>query len=399
MNKLLLIALNEYKHRTARKSFIIILLAPLLIIVFSVIIGYFSATSALKSDKGIVGYVDPSGAMAHAMPPPVDADNTFQRYPDRASADDALRSQHIIAYFSLAANFTSTGQADFYYWQFKPGKQVMVAFDRFVRTALVDGTDAAVTQRLLSGSHYVLSTPDGSRTFSDNDVFAIVLPLVVSGLFIIALFGGASYLLQAVVDEKENRTMEIIITSVTPMQLMSGKIIGLAAVALTQVGVWLAAGTVALQLVKTKFDFMQNARVDPLFIVIAIVFSMLQYLLYGAFMAAIGSVVLDAKQGQSWSSPVIITGMLPMFFFGVILFDPNGTLAVILSLFPLTAPLALILRYNMTSVPIWQIGVAFVLLVLSVAGAMWMASRVFRFGMLRYGQTIKLAEIASHIRF
>jgi ABC-2 type transport system permease protein len=381
-----------------RKSFIIMLMAPLLIILFSAIVGYFSASSALKGDKGIVGYVDPSGALVHAIPAAADADNTFQQYPDRASADEALRSQHIVAYFSLAANFTSTGQADFYYWQFKPGKQVQAAFNQFVKTALIDGTDSAVAQRLLSGSHYLLSTPDGSRTFSDNDVFAIILPLVVSGMFMIALFSGASYLLQAVVDEKENRTMEIIITSVTPMQLMSGKIIGLAAVALTQVGVWLAAGMAAVQLLKTKLDFMQNVHVDPIFIVMAIAFSILQYLLYGAFMAAIGSVVLDAKQGQTWSSPIIISGMLPMFFFGVILFDPNGTLAVILSLFPLTAPLAMILRYNMTNVPLWQIAVAFILLVLSVIGAMWLAARVFRLGMLRYGQTISLAEIASHIR-
>lgn len=399
MNKLLLIAMNEYRHRTARKSFIIVLMAPLLIIVFSVIVGYFSASSAQKSDKGVIGYIDPSGALAQAILPPADADNTFLRYPDAASADEALRSRKVIAYFNLAANFTSTGKADFYYWQIKPGKQVMRAFDQFMKTALVDGADPAVTQRLLSGSNYMLSTPDGSRTFSDNDIFAIVLPMLVSVLFIVALFGGASYLLQAVIDEKENRTMEIIITSVTPMQLMSGKIIGLAGVALTQVGVWLVAGTAAFQIAKTNFDFMQNAHIDPMFIVIALVFSILQYLLYGAFMAAIGSVVLDAKQGQSWSSPVVIAGMLPWFFFGVILFDPNGTLAVILSLFPLTAPLALILRYSMTNVPAWQIGVALFLLVLSVIGAMWFASRVFRFGMLRYGQSIKLAEVAAHIRF
>jgi ABC-2 type transport system permease protein len=399
MNKFLLVAANEYKHRAARKSFILVLLAPLLIIIIAVIVGFLSASAAIKSDKGVIGYIDPQNVLAHAVQPPSDADNIFQRFNDKASADAALTAQQIIAYYQLAPDFAATGNADFYYWKIPPGQQVKRAFDHFAKTAVVDGANPAITERLLAGSNYSLSTPDGARTFSDNDIFAIIFPLGVSILFIIALFGGASYLLQAVVDEKENRTMEIIITSVTPMQLMSGKIVGLAGVALTQVAVWLIAGTVAFQFAKQRFDFLQSAHIDIGFIILALVLSILQYLLYGAFIAAIGSVVLDAKQGQSWSSPVIMTGMLPLLFFGVIIFDPNGVLAVILSLFPLTAPLALLLRYGMTSIPAWQIVTAITLIILSIIGAIWLASKVFRIGMLRYGQAIKLTEIAANIRF
>ena len=169
--------------------------------------------------------------------------------------------------------------------------------------------------------------------------------------------------------------------------------------ALTQVAVWLIAGTVVFQIAKQRFEFLQSAHIDFGFIILALVLSILQYLLYGSFMAAIGSVVLDAKQGQSWSSPVILAGMTPLFFFGVIIFDPNGALAVILSLFPLTAPLALLLRYGMTSIPAWQIIVSLALITLSIIGAMWMASKVFRFGILRYGQGIKLSELAAKIKF
>lgn len=399
MNKFLLIALTEYKHRAGRKSFIFVLLAPLLIIAVAVVVGFLSASAAMNSDKGVVGYIDPQNALAKAIQPPADADNTFRGFDDQSSAEGALASGQIIAYYRLAPDFTASGKADFFYWKNKPGKKVQNAFDYFAKTALVDGANPGITQRLLSGTRFILSTPDGSRTFNDNDVFAIIFPLGVSILFIVALFSGASYLLQAVVDEKENRTMEILITSVTPMQLMSGKIVGLACVALTQVAIWLIAGTVAFQVAKQRFDFLQSAHIDIGFIVLALVLSILQYLLYGAFMAAIGSVALDAKQGQSWSSPIIVTGLTPLFFFGVILFDPNGALSVILSLFPLTAPLALLLRYEMTSIPAWQIAVSLALVILSVIGAMWLASKVFRFGMLRYGQGIKLSEIAARIRF
>jgi ABC-2 type transport system permease protein len=91
--------------------------------------------------------------------------------------------------------------------------------------------------------------------------------------------------------------------------------------------------------------------------------------------------------------------MAPFLFFVVILFDPNGTLAVLLSLFPFTAPMTLMLRYGMTSVPLWQIGLALVLLVLSVIGAMWLAGRIFRIGMLRFDTGVKWGELANSIKF
>ncbi len=399
MRKVFQIARNEYRRRVARKSFILVLLMPLFIVVVGVAVSLLSASAAINSDRGVVGYIDPNHALARAIQPPANAANTFARFPDVAAAEAALRSRQIIAYYVLAPDFATSGKVDFVYWQNQPGNTVKRAFDRFARSAIVDGSNAQVAQRLLNGTNFTLRTPDGSRTFNNNDVFSIVMPLAVAVLFVISLFSGAAYLMQAVVDEKENRTIEIIITSVTPMQLMSGKIVGLAAVGLTQVVVWLVAGAAALQAARPHVEFLQTARIDPGFIALALVLSVLQYLLLGSFMAAIGSVVVDVKQGQAWSSPVTLVSMVPLFFFALIVFDPNSIIAVILSLFPLTAPLALLLRYNMTAVPAWQIVAAIGLLALSVAGAMWLAARIFRIGMLRYGQAVKIGEIAAAIHF
>lgn len=399
MKKVLQIALSEYRRRVARKSFIIVLLMPLILIAVIVVVGYLSAAATINSDKGVVGYVDPANALAHATPPPAGADNTFRRFDGEEAARAALQSQEIIAYYALAPDFATSGNAGFYFWKNEPGNSVKRAFNQFVKSALVDGRDAQVTRRLLDGTNFTLRTPDGARTFSDNDVFSILFPIVVAILFIIALFGGASYLLQAVVDEKENRTIEIVVTSVTPMQLMSGKIIGLAAVGLTQIAVWLIGAMVALQATRGQIEFLQNARIEPGFVALAVVLSVLHYLLFGAIMAGVGSVVTDVKQGQSLATPFNLIAMVPMFFFTVILFDPNGVLAVILSLFPFTSPLTLLMRYSMTSVPLWQIALAIALLALTVVGAMGLAARIFRMGMLRYGQRVSIREIAANIRF
>jgi ABC-2 type transport system permease protein len=399
MNKLLKIALNEYKRRVARKSFIVVLLLPLILGAVIVAISLITASSVVKSDNGVVGYVDPGNLLATAEQPPAGSDNTFQRFDAAAAARTALERKEIIAYYVLAPDFATSGQVEFFYWQNEPGKTVRTAFERFVRSAMADGRDPRITARVLAGSTYSFETPDRSRTFSENNLFSIIFPIVIAILFIITLFGGASYLLQAVVDEKENRTIEIVVTSVTPLQLMGGKIVGLAAVGLTQIGVWLAGAVVALQLARDRVDFLRDASIEPGFIALALVLSVLQYLLYGAIMAGIGSVVVDQKQGQSLSTPFTMTAMIPMFFLAVILFDPNSTLAVILSLFPLTAPLTILMRWSMTSVPLWQIALSLALLALTVAGAMWLAARIFRIGMLRFGQRVSISEIAASIRF
>ncbi len=399
MKKILLIALREYERQVARKAFIGVLLFPLFIIAIAVVVGFVSASSTIHSDQGVVGYVDPGNALARATHPPADADNTFQKFDTAEAAQAALEQKQIIAYYVLAPDFAVSRQAEFRYWQNEPGNRVRRAFDNFVRSALLADIPPATATRLMEGPIFTQTTLDGSRTFDENNIMSFVLPFIAGILFIIALFSGASYLLQAVVDEKENRTIEIVVSSVTPMQLMSGKVIGLAGVGLTQVLVWLIGASVAVFLLRDRLEFLQSITIDPGFVALAFVLFVLQYLIYGAIMAGIGSIVADAKQGQSYSTPFTLAAMIPWFFLTAILFDPNGAVAVVLSLFPLSAPLTLLVRYSMTSIPAWQLVAAIGVMILTAIGAMWLAARIFRIGMLRFGQRVNLSEIAANIRF
>ncbi len=399
MKKILLIALREYERQVARKAFIGVLLLPLFIIAIGAVVGLISASSTINSDRGVIGYVDPGNALANATHPPADADNTFQRFETVEAAQAALEQKRIIAYYALAPDFAATRQADLRYWQNEPGNRVRRAFEAFARSALLADAPPAVRARLIEGATFTQTTLDGSRTFDENNIMSFVLPLIAAILFIIALFSGASYLLQAVVDEKENRTIEIIVSSVTPMQLMSGKVIGLAGVGLTQILVWLMGASAAVFLLRDRLEFLQGIAIDPGFVALAFALFVLQYLIYGAIMAGIGSIVVDARQGQSYSTPFTLAAMIPWFFLTAILFDPNGVVAIALSLFPLTAPLTLLVRYSMTSIPAWQLVVAIGLMILTAIGALWLAARIFRIGMLRFGQRVNLSEIAANIRF
>jgi ABC-2 type transport system permease protein len=399
MKKILRIVVYEYRRQVARRAFIGTLLFPLFIIGISVAIGLITATTTIDSDKGVIGYVDPSGALAKAVPPPADSDHPIQKFADAAEARAALEDDRLIAYYELAPDFADTRKAYMYYWQVEPGRAVRRAFERFALSADLAGLDPQTAARLDQGNTYTYVSLDGARDFSEDNFMVFLMPLFTAILFMIALFSGASYLMQAVVDEKENRTIEILVTSVTPTQLMTGKVVGLAGVGLTQIGVWLVGISAALFILRDRLDFLQGISVEPSFIALALVLYVLQYLVLGAIMAGIGSTVVDAKQGQSYATPFTLLATLPVFFITVILFDPNGVIAVVLSLFPLTSPMTLLMRTGMTSVPAWQVIAAIALLAVSAVGAMWLAGRVFRAGMLRYGQRMSIAEIAASVRF
>jgi ABC-2 type transport system permease protein len=161
---------------------------------------------------------------------------------------------------------------------------------------------------------------------------------------------------------------------------------------------WTSALLIVLGLASQRVPFLNAVRVEPGFIATALLMFVLEYLLFSALMGAIGSLVTSAKDGQSLSSPVILVAMTPWFFIPVFFIAPNGLIAVALSLFPLSAPLAMLLRYAAAPVPIWQVILAMVLLGGSVVGALWLASRVFRIGMLEYGKPVSLKAVWEGLR-
>ena len=399
MRKLFLIAWHEYKKYVLRKRFIGALLAPLLFMAFGGIVAVITVQSFADSDAGVVGYVDPAHALATAHRT-ADAETqvTFTSFESKGEADAALKKENIRAYYVLASDFAQTGHADLFYWKRNLSDEIRNDFERYARSAVLSPMKPQIAERLEHGIDFTFETPDRSRSFGENNIVGFVLPFVFGLIFFIALFAGAQYLMQAVIEEKENRTMEVLISTVTPTQLMGGKILGLGALGLTQVGVWLSAVAIGLAIASQRLTFLQGVQIAPTFIAVALVLFVLEYVLFGSVMAAIGSAVLDQKQAQQYMGPFVLLAISPEFFIPVIFLDPNGVIATILTLFPFTAPLALVFRYGLTTVPVWQIVVAVVLLIGFAAGGLWLAGRVFRLGMLRYGKAVAFREIVAEVR-
>ena len=398
MEKTLLIARHEFATHVLRKRFIGALLGPLLILVLSVGIGAVTVAALSRRDIATIGVIDPKQVLMTAPTVVVDT-ATFERFADADAAKQALQSERITAYYELADDFSASGRASLFFWQQAPNDTLQNAFEKLVRLHLLGGTNTQVTHRVIEGSTFSLETLDGSRKFGENSAVSFLLPIVMGVLFLIALMSGTQYLMQAIVDEKENRTIEIMVTSVSPTQLMIGKVIGLGGLGLFQVLVWLGSLVVVLAVAGVRVPFLREVNIQPGFIVVAIIMFVLNYLLLGAIMVAVGAAVTDAKQAQTFASPFVMLAVAPEFFIPVLLFDPNGVIAVILSLFPFTSPLAMVLRYGITQLPAWQIAASLVLMALAALGAFWLAGRIFRMGMLRTGQRLSLSEMAAAIRF
>ena len=381
-----------------RRRFVIALLMPLIMIV--IISGVLTVIFTLveQSDRGVIAYVDPGNALARASAP-ADAINTFIRVTSVDEARAMLRDGTAIAAYALAPDFGATRSAELIFWERRPSRDVERAFERFAATPLLADRPTEIQQRIVQGPTFTFETSDGSRTTDAIGLIAgFVIPILLGILFIVALFSGAQYLMQAVIEEKENRTMEVIVTSISPLELMTGKVLGLAGVGLTQVVTWTSALLIALALASQQLPLLKNVRVEPGFIALALLMFVLEYLLFSALMGAIGSMVTSAKDGQSLSGPLILLAMTPQFFIPVFFIAPNGPIAVALSLFPLSAPLALLLRYAAAPVPIWQVILAMAVLAASVVGALWLASRVFRIGMLEYGRRVSLKTVWEGLR-
>lgn len=235
MKKFWLVFVNEYKRHVLRKRFVFAILSMPLFVAFLVLVGFLSVY--VQYNKAPVGYIAPADMLEESRQVPEEEDKVmraveFIRYTDEATALTDLQVQKIQAYFVISPDYIENGEVTLVKNQ-KSGENIESDFTDFLQYNLLSGDSEAVATRLLDGANLIVRSADGTRELSTDNWIAVMLPMLAGILFIIAVNISGGYLLQAVVEEKENRTMEIIVTSVSPAQLMAGKVIGDLLVGLT----------------------------------------------------------------------------------------------------------------------------------------------------------------------
>lgn len=230
---------------------------------------------------------------------------------------------------------------------------------------------------------------------------SFVLAFVMMMLIYVMIIAYGMTVLRGVVEEKQSRIVEVIISSVTPMELLFGKVIGIGMVGLTQLTVW-ALFSLLMPAVLTSAVASIKAMmpdVSLLILIYFLIYFVLGYFLYASLYAMVGALVSSEQDAQQLQTPVTLLLVIPIVISQFILRDPNSTLAVVLSLFPFFSPILMFLRITIQTPPFWQISLSILLLTLSVVLCSWIGGKIYRVGILMYGKRPSLPEIVRWLKY
>ena len=242
---------------------------------------------------------------------------------------------------------------------------------------------------------------EGEEQVSKAEEIRQYAPMGFVYMLFVAIMTVAQMLLSSTIEEKSNRIVEVLLSSVTPWELMLGKLMGVALVGITLLAAWMVSIYFVLNYFSGGGDetagILIKLLIGPGLFVPFVAYFVLGYLLYSSLLLAVGSTCNTLKDAQNFMGPAMTVLMVPLWTMFFIVRDPNGTLAHVLSWIPVFTPFTMMNRMA-GDPPTWEVVGTFVLLALSVALAIWLSGRIFQNGILRTGQPPKLLELFKLVR-
>jgi ABC-2 type transport system permease protein len=341
------------------------------------------------------GFVDHSGLIVEI---PADLPDVLLGFSDEAAARAALTNGTIAAYYIVPADYLESG--DLLY--INPDYSLVatntdqswlmgrVLFANLLgndpeRIARAGQPMDVQVQPLTAGA-----PPSGSTGGDEDSSAHFYVPYGAMMILYVVILAASGLLLNSVAEEKRDRVVETLLLTVSPRRLLAGKILGLGAVGLLQAGIWFSVGYGLLRLLGRTVSLPPEADLPLSLVVWAILFFLLGYAIYASLMAGLGALVADLKESSQATILVIWPLLIPIFFIAALIERTNGSLAVGLSLFPLTAPVAMIARLAVGGVPLWQPLLAVVLMLLTILLVVRAVGGIFRAQTLLSGQPFSI---------
>jgi ABC-2 type transport system permease protein len=403
--KVWVITRHEYLTNVKRLAFIIVTAIVPALAIFALLAATVFGGEARQLGEFLerqltggkpTGVVDLSGTFSPIQP---EYREDFIPYQSEDAAADALEAEEISNALLIPEDYMETGTvivltegSGFGAAEVSDSARIR-AF--FVDHVLAGRVDAEVRRRATEPIKPEPRVISGGRTQGEGPLsflFTFVVPYVLSFFLIMTIFISSSYLLRSVAEEKETRVVEIVISSVRPMELMTGKVIGLGALGLTQVLIWVlsavgfSGGLVAL--------IAAGALLIPTRVVIlSVVYYLLGYVVYAILMAGVGALGTNMQESQQLGSIFSFFAAVPYMLSGFLFANPNMPVARVLSFFPLTAATMMMLRLPLADVPWVDVAGSIAALVVFIPLALWVGGKLFRVGLLIYGKRPTLKEI------
>lgn len=324
-------------------------------------------------------------------------------YKTESEAKTALLEETLNEYLIIPPDYLTTGVVVRYTLEreMDAPEEVQKAVRDFLLDNLLEGQNPEIRQRAempLALANIRLDG-EGNVAVDQGGFGAFVIPYLFSILLIMSIFTSSGFLLQGLGEEKQNRIMEILLSSISARQLLTGKVLGLGAAGLLQMVVWMATIGLMLPLASDIIGgFFSTLQVSTNLLVLGIIYFILGYLFFATIMAGVGSVSTTPQEGQQLSTIFTLIGVVPFWFLWFIIENPGHILSLIFTLFPFTAPITVIVRLGLADVPIWELIISIVLLIASIIGLLYIAAKVFRAFLLMYGKRPDMRQIFKAIK-
>lgn len=437
MNHLPLIIKREYLTKVKNKSFIVMtFLSPLIMIALIAVVSYLSQ---LNNDKQrTISVLDETGFLKDVFQ---DLDNTSYTNLNGLNLEDALalvkeKEDYGLLHISSVDSLDAFSNNVKFYSEESPSISVMSGLERKIEKRLreiklqKDGVSLAQIEASKININIEQESYDGEKSSKIDNLVKLAFGGAAGYLLFMFIIIYGNMIMRSVIEEKTSRIIEVIISSVKPIQLMMGKIIGTSLAGITQFVIWVILGGVLLTIVSAIFGIdmtqVQTPQQDlvnqaiaaegaqamaenlitaignlPLTnLVIAFMFFFIGgYLLYSSLYAAIGAAVDNETDTQQFMLPILMPLILAVYV-GVftVIEDPHGTVSTVFSFIPFTSPVVMLMRIPF-GVPLWQQGISLLLLIGTFILAVWFAAKIYRVGILMYGKKPTYKELFKWLKY
>ena len=403
MKKTWLVLKHEFRQTVRKKTYILLVVSlPLLILLgYGIYEGVQHWKKSDTEETKRIGFVDHAGIFDEYTSP---SGLLYVPYSGEEEAKSALLSDEVEDYIVLPENYVTTGQVTI----FTKSKEVEISQDLWLNTEAFllanllhrENVSNEIIERaqvpMVPTSVRLDDTGEEASEFNEFTDYG--MPLIFGMVFLFSLMFTSGFLLQSVGEEKENRVMEVLLSSVSAGQLFVGKVLALGAAGLLQVAIWLASIKIFSEVGAVKISIMEDLTIPYDVLALAVLYFVLGYLLFAALMAGVGAMCSTSRESQSLSSIFSLPAAMPLWISYVIISEPESALTRGLTLFPLTAPITAMMRVPSHSIPAWELALSLAILAGSVVLTMWASSKVFHAYLLMYGKRPGIREIAKAIR-
>ena len=377
------------------------LIVPLIVLL---LIGVFHLVSGIArptTEAMTIGYVDELGGFQQYTS---QGNITLVRYDISDGATNALIKGDISEYFVIPADYISTGVINRYTLekQLAASPAVTAAISNFLTSNLLAGkVPAATIVRIETPPNLVTTrlTETGAVAPEQGGYGNLIIPFVFGILLALSIIVSSTYLLQGLGDEKENRLIEILLSSVSARQLLTGKVLGIGAAGLVQVAFWVISAPYLLSLASSSIGgLISTIQLPVSFVGLAVAYFILGYSLFAVISAAIGAISSGSREGQQLIGVFTIPLLIPLWFTSLLMFFPDSPAWIFFAIFPLSSPVEVIMRLGVSAIPAWQLAVSIGVLVLTIVGTLLLTTRIFRTYLLMYGKRPGIGEVMRSLR-